>query len=94
MTRRSASWLLLAASAMWGSSFVASKYCINSGMLQFEIVFWRFFLGTILTALVFRKQLRRPAKSALRTGAVLGLVFCALLSVLLHSMCQVPTESS
>ena len=74
MSRRSASWLLLAASAMWGSSFVASKYCINSGMLQFEIVFWRFFLGTILTALVFRKQLRRPAKSALRTGAVLGLV--------------------
>lgn len=74
MTRRSASLLLLAAAAMWGSSFVASKYCINSGMMQFEIVFCRFFLGTILTALVFWKQLRHPAKSAVRTGAALGLL--------------------
>ena len=74
MTRRSASWLLLAASAMWGSSFVASKYCINSGMLQFEIVFCRFSLGTFLTALIFRKQLRRPPRSAVRTGFILGLV--------------------
>lgn len=74
MNRKTASWLLLAASAMWGSSFVASKHCINSGMLQFEIVFYRFFLGTILTALVFRRQLRRPARSALRTGAALGLL--------------------
>lgn len=74
MTKRSASWLLLLASAMWGSSFVASKHCINSGMLQFEIVFYRFFLGTVLTALVFRGQLRRPAKSAIRTGVVLGLL--------------------
>lgn len=74
MTRQRASLLLLAASAMWGSSFVASKYCINSGMLQFEIVFCRFALGTLLTALLFRKQLRRPARSAVRTGAALGLL--------------------
>lgn len=74
MTRRSASWLLLAAAAMWGSSFVASKYCINSGMLQFEIVFYRFSLGSALTALVFRRQLRRPTRSAMRTGAALGLL--------------------
>lgn len=74
LTRRGASWLLLAASAMWGSSFVASKYCINSGMPQFEIVFLRFFLGTLLTAAVFRKQLRRPTRSALRTGVALGLL--------------------
>lgn len=74
MTKRSASWLLLAASAMWGSSFVASKHCINSGMLQFEIVFYRFFLGAILTALVFHKQLRRPTRTAVRTGVILGLL--------------------
>lgn len=59
---------------MWGSSFVASKYCINSGMLQFEIVFCRFSLGTLLTALVFWRQLRHPAGSAVRTGVALGLL--------------------
>ena len=74
MTKGSAAWLLLAASAMWGSSFVASKYCISSGMLQFEIVFCRFSLGSLLTALVFRKQLRRPARSAVGTGFLLGLL--------------------
>ncbi len=74
MSRRSASWLLLAASAMWGSSFVASKYCINSGMLQFEIVFCRFALGSVLTAAVFWRQLRRPARSAVRTGIAMGLL--------------------
>lgn len=74
MSQRNASLLLLAASAMWGSSFVASKHCINSGMLQFEIVFWRFALGTLLTALVFRRQLRHPTRSAVRTGAALGLL--------------------
>lgn len=74
MSEKKASGLLLAAAAMWGSSFVASKYCINSGMLQFEIVFYRFFLGTILTALIFRKQLRHPARSAVTTGVMLGLL--------------------
>nr|WP_326171889.1 DMT family transporter [uncultured Oscillibacter sp.] len=74
MNKRNASWLLLAASAMWGSSFVASKYCINSGMLQFEIVFCRFSLGSLLTALVFWKQLRHPTKSAVRTGIAIGLL--------------------
>lgn len=74
MSEKKASGLLLAAAAMWGSSFVASKYCINSGMMQFEIVFYRFFLGSILTAIVFWKQLRRPVKSAVRTGVVLGLL--------------------
>lgn len=74
MSERRASWLLLAAAAMWGSSFVASKFCINSGMGPFEIVFYRFFLGTLLTAAVFRKDLRRPTKTAVRTGVLLGLL--------------------
>ena len=33
MSEKKAAGLLLMAAAMWGSSFVASKYCINSGML-------------------------------------------------------------
>ena len=74
MSEKRASGLLLAAAAMWGSSFVASKYCINSGMGPFEIVFYRFLLGTILTYLVFHKDLRRPTRSAVRTGVLLGLL--------------------
>lgn len=74
MSEKKAAGLLLMAAAMWGSSFVASKYCINSGMLQFEIVFYRFALGSVLTALVFWKQLRHPTRSAVRTGVLLGLL--------------------
>ena len=36
MNQKNAPWLLLLASAMWGSSFVASKICMNGGMRQFE----------------------------------------------------------
>lgn len=44
--------------------------------LQFETVFYRFFLGSILTRLVLRKQLTRPSRSAIRTGVLLGLITC------------------
>lgn len=71
---RLATLLLVAASAMWGSSFVASKYCINSGMMQFEIAFYRFVIGTALTGLIFHKQLRHVTRNAVRTGLALGLL--------------------
>lgn len=77
MTKRRASFLLLLAAAMWGSSFVASKVCINAGMLQFEIVFYRFLLGSILTGIIFHRELRHIPRSALRTGILLGVVTSA-----------------
>lgn len=76
MSKRTATAALLAASFMWGSSFVASKICINHGMLQFEIVFYRFFLGTILLGFLFRKYLRTPTRRAIETGVVLGIITC------------------
>ena len=36
MNEKRASGLLMLAAAMWGSSFVASKYCMNIGMQTFE----------------------------------------------------------
>lgn len=66
--------LLLLAAALWGSSFVASKVSISHGLFPFEIVFYRFFGGTILTWLVFHKQLRHFERSTLRAGLLLGLV--------------------
>ena len=36
---RRMSWMLLMVSAMWGSSFVASKICMNGGMQEMETVF-------------------------------------------------------
>lgn len=62
---------------MWGSSFVASKVCINQGMMQFEIVFYRFLFGSILTGIIFHRELRHISRSALRTGILLGLVTSA-----------------
>lgn len=65
--------LVLLASAMWGSSFVASKICINYGMLAFETIFYRFFFGSLLTALIFHRQLRHLTRRAVAAGVILGL---------------------
>ena len=73
MNQKNAPWLLLLASAMWGSSFVASKICLNGGLLQFEAVFFRFALATVLSLLLFWKDLRRTTKKALRAGVVVGI---------------------
>ena len=74
MSQRKATVLLLLAAVMWGSSFVGSKVCLNSGMLQFEIVFYRFLIGTALMWLAFRKELRRFDRQTVKTGVVLGVV--------------------
>ena len=74
MNQKNAPWLLLLASAMWGSSFVASKICMNGGMRQFETVFFRFGLATLLTLALFFRQLRHPHRRAVRAGVVIGLI--------------------
>ena len=74
MNQKNAPWLLLLTSAMWGSSFVASKICMNSGMRQFETVFFRFGLASLLTFVLFFRQLRRPNRRAVRTGVIVGLI--------------------
>ena len=74
LNQKNAPWLLLMASAMWGSSFVASKICMNGGLRQFEAVFFRFGLATLLTFLIFFRQLRHPHRRAVRTGVVVGLI--------------------
>lgn len=72
MNQKNASWVLLLASAMWGSSFVASKICIASGMLTFETLFFRFAFGSILTWLVFHRELHHFTRTAIRSGLLLG----------------------
>lgn len=64
--------LVLLASAMWGSSFVASKVCITSGMREFETIFYRFGVGALLIGILFRRQLRNLKKKVLISGGVLG----------------------
>lgn len=73
MNQKNASWVLLLASAMWGSSFIASKICIANGMLTFETLFFRFTLGSLLTWLVFRKELHHFTPTAVRSGLLLGM---------------------
>ncbi|MCI2061789.1 MAG: DMT family transporter [Eubacteriaceae bacterium] len=74
LNRTTASLLLIVASFFWGSSFVASKICLNSGLNQFEIVFYRFALGALLTLIIFHKQMKGISKAAVRTGFFLGLI--------------------
>ena len=74
MNQKNAPWLLLLTSAMWGSSFVASKICMNGGMRQFETVFFRFGLASLLTFSIFFRQLRHPNRRAVRTGIIVGLI--------------------
>ncbi|MCQ2437699.1 MAG: DMT family transporter [Clostridia bacterium] len=74
MNRNTASLLLIAAAAMWGSGFVTSKIAMGGGLLPFEIVLYRFAIGTLLTGIIFHKRLRRPTRTAIRTGVILGLL--------------------
>ncbi|MGL4790055.1 MAG: EamA family transporter, partial [Anaerotignaceae bacterium] len=56
MTTKKATILLLALSMMWGSSFVFSSMAMEQGMAATDVVFIRFFLGTILLYLVTYKR--------------------------------------
>ena len=67
------SLLLLLVSALWGSSFVGSKICMNSGMNGYEIVFFRFVLGAVFMGILFHKDLRYTTKAAARAGFLIGL---------------------
>ena len=58
---------------MWGSSFVASKVCINSGMQPFETIFIRFSFGALLIWIIFHKRFRPYNCSAIRLGLLLGI---------------------
>ncbi|MDD3164998.1 MAG: DMT family transporter [Oscillospiraceae bacterium] len=69
--------LLILAAALWGSSFVASKLCINSGLFPFEIVFYRFFFGTIVMWFLFRRHLGGMRAPTVRAGVLLGVVTAA-----------------
>ncbi len=64
--------LVLFASAMWGSSFVASKVCITNGMLEFETIFYRFSVGALLIGVLFHKQMRHLSKKVIVSGILLG----------------------
>lgn len=84
-TRR-AEVLLIAASFMWGSSFVGSKICLNAGLLPFETVFYRMAVGVALLGIVFHKQLRRFSKAALLTGILLGVVTSGIYSLEMYGI--------
>ena len=70
----SAAWLLFLAAFLWGSSFVASKICLNAGLLPFETVFYRMALGVAGLAILFHRELRHFSPAALRAGLTLGAV--------------------
>lgn len=74
---RAASLLLILASALWGSSFIASKICLNSGLLPFETVFYRSFLGAGSMFILFRCQLAGISAKAVYTGIAMGLISSA-----------------
>ena len=86
--------LLLLASMMWGSSFVASKVCLNSGMLQFEIVFYRFLIGAVLMWLIFRKELRSFSRQTMKTGIALGLVTTASFAAEMYGITMTQTTKA
>lgn len=94
MSQRKATALLLLASVMWGSSFVASKVCLNSGMLQFEIVFYRFFIGAVLMGILFRKELRKIPAKTWKAGIVLGLVTTASFTLEMYGITMTQTTKA
>jgi len=70
-----AHWFILTAAFFWGTSFIGSKVCLTAGMLQFETVFYRFLIASVLLFPFARRQLRQISRRTICTGLLLG--FCS-----------------
>ena len=91
---RQATWLVFLASFLWGSSFVASKICLNAGLFPFETVFYRMAIGVAGLALVFHKELRRFSPAALRTGLTLGAITSVIYTVEMYGITMIETTKA
>jgi len=66
--------ILFLVAILWGTTFVASKYILDS-LTPLFIISFRFIIAFALMSVVFRKQLKTINKQELKGGMVVGVIF-------------------
>ena len=86
--------LMFLASFLWGSSFVASKICLNEGMLPFETVFYRMLFGVIGMYVIFHRELCHFSPSALSAGLTAGVVTSMIYTTEMYGITMIETTKA
>ncbi|MBZ9685849.1 DMT family transporter [Clostridium estertheticum] len=63
---------LLSVAIIWGMGFVASRVSLDSKLTPFQIMTLRFFISTVLMAVIYRKNLKKINSGSLKAGIILG----------------------
>ncbi|MGL5540624.1 MAG: DMT family transporter [Erysipelotrichaceae bacterium] len=74
MPEKAASGLLFLVAIIWGSGFVAMKQVLELGLQPFAILFFRFFIASLIMGLVLKAQKVRIHRHEWKAGAIIGVL--------------------
>ena len=94
MNKRNAPLALVLVAALWGSSYVATKICVSSGMYTFETLLFRLSLSSVLIWIAFRKNLHNFTRTAVRSGVLMGIVTAANYALEINGLARVPASKA
>ena len=78
--------LMIALIAMaWGSSYILMKIGLT-GIPPFCLIAFRFGIAFLLTALLFRKQVKQISRRTLSRGAILGCILFSVFGLLMYGL--------
>jgi drug/metabolite transporter (DMT)-like permease len=72
LTSKQADLVMLVVAFIWGSGFVVTKNALDS-LSAMQIMAYRFIAASIISAIFFRKQIKRINMDYIRSGSVMGL---------------------
>ncbi len=74
INRFTANIIIVLITIIWGSGFIFTKYCINSGMQGGLINVFRGGIFCLLTVVFFNKKLLKMSKNDIKTGLIAGTI--------------------
>lgn len=74
ITSKVATLMLLLVSILWGFGFVFTQLALDAGFTTLQFLTLRFLVGAISLTIIFKKQLERPSKNELISGASVGFI--------------------
>lgn len=73
LNSKNANLMLLLASIIWGSGFITTQIALNEGITPFQLMFARFFLGSILLNIIFYKRVKKLSKGEIKSGILISI---------------------
>ena len=71
-----ATLLMMLATLLWGSSFIATKY-VTESVPTFLLIAFRMILGGLSLVFIYHKKLKLVNKEVVLRGVILGVFYCA-----------------